>query len=55
MDDVTPEPGGYRVRLRVPGAVTEHSLRIPSEKELLDYKRSFARIVDLPYNRQEIT
>lgn len=55
VEDVSPEPGDYRVRLRVPGAITGHSLRVPSAKELFEYKRSFARIVDLPYNRQEIT
>jgi hypothetical protein len=32
-----------------------HLLQMPSAKDVFDYRRSFARVLELPYNRQEIT
>lgn len=55
VDDVLPEPGGLRVVLRVPGGTTVHVLRMPSAKDVIEYRRGFARILDLPFNRQELT
>ncbi len=55
VDDVLPEPGGFRVLLRVPGGITAHILRMPSAKDVIEHRRSFARILDLPYSRQELT
>lgn len=55
VDDVSSEGGGFRVVLRVPGGTTGHVLRMPNAKDVIEYRRGFARILDLPYNRQELT
>jgi hypothetical protein len=55
VDEVLEEAGGFRVVLRVPGGMTEHVLRMPSAKDVIEYRRGFARILDLPFNRQELT
>ena len=55
VDDVVPEGAAFRVLLRVPGGTTAHVLRMPSAKDVIEYRRSFARILDLPFNRQELT
>jgi len=31
-----------------------HELRMPSAKDVFEYRRGFARVLDLPYNRQEL-
>ena len=55
VDDVLPEAGAFRVILRVPGGLTAHILRMPSAKDVIEYRRAFARILDLPFNKQELT
>lgn len=55
VDDVQQESPAFVVSLRVAGAVTRHYLRMPSAKDIIRYKRSFARILDLPFSRQEVT
>jgi len=55
VDDVVAEGGAFRVVLRVPGGTTVHVLRMPSAKDVIEYRRNFARILDLPFNRQELT
>jgi len=55
VDDVVAEAGAFRVLLRVPGGTTVHVLRMPSAKDVVEYRRGFARILDLPFNRQELT
>jgi len=55
VDDVVPEGAAFRVLLRVPGGTTVHLLRMPSAKDVIEYRRNFARILDLPFNRQELT
>lgn len=55
VDDVTPEGGAFRVVLRVLGGTTIHVLGMPSAKDAADYRRSFARVLDLPFGRQELT
>ena len=55
VDDVVAEGGAFRVVLRVPGGTTVHLLRMPSAKDVIEYRRGFARILDLPFNRQELT
>jgi len=55
VDDVLSEAGAFRVLLRVPGGTTTHVLRMPSAKDVIEYRRGFARILDLPFNRQELT
>jgi hypothetical protein len=55
VDDVSQEGDAFRVTLRVIGGTVEHVLRMPSAKDVFDYRRAFARVLDLPYNRQELT
>jgi len=55
VDDVVPEAGAFRVVLRVPGGLTAHVVRMPSAKDVIDYRRGFARVLDLPFNKQELT
>jgi hypothetical protein len=55
VDDVTQEGDAFRVTLRVLGATVTHLLKMPSAKDVFEYRRSFARVLDLPYNRQELT
>ena len=44
-----------RVTLRVLGGTVTHLLKIASAKDITEYRRGFARVLDLPYNRQELT
>ena len=55
VDDVLPEAGAFRVSMRVPGGLTSHLLRMPSAKDVIEYRRGFARVLDLPFNKQELT
>jgi hypothetical protein len=55
VDDVVSSGDGFRVTLRVLGGAVTHLLEMPSAKDVFDYRRSFARVLDLPYNRQELT
>lgn len=54
VDDVVQIGDGFRVTLRVLGGVVEHVLKMPSAKDVFEYRRGFARVLDLPYNRQEL-
>ncbi len=55
VDDVVQAGDAFRVSTRVLGGVTSHILKMPSAKDVFEYRRSFARILDLPFNRQELT
>ena len=55
VDDVLEFPGGLHVELRVPGGITRHDIQMLSAKDLLQYRKAFARVLDLPYNKQELT
>jgi hypothetical protein len=55
VDDVVLAGDAYRVTLRVPGATTAILLNMPSAKDVNDYRRGFARVLDLPYGRQELS
>lgn len=55
VDDVVQTGDTFRVSTRVLGGVTSHILKMPSAKDVFEYRRSFARILDLPFNRQELT
>ncbi len=52
--DVVQEGDVFRVTLRVLGGTVTHVLRMPSAKDVFEYRRGFARVLDLPYNRQEL-
>jgi hypothetical protein len=54
VDDVIQVGDGFEVTLRVLGGTVTHSLRMPSAKDVFEYRRGFARVLDLPYNRQEL-
>jgi len=53
VDDVVSVGDAFRVTLRVPGATTAVLLRMPSAKDVAEYRRGFWRVIDLPYGRQE--
>jgi hypothetical protein len=55
VDDVVTAGDSFRVTLRVLGGTATHVLKMPSAKDVFDYRRGFARVLDLPYNRQELT
>lgn len=55
VDEVEREGQNVRVKLRTVAGEVTHLLQIPSARDVIEYRRSFARVVDLPYNRQEIT
>jgi hypothetical protein len=43
------------VTLRVLGGTVTHVLKMPSAKDVFEYRRGFARVLDLPFNKQELT
>ena len=55
VDEVERDGPHLRVKLRTIAGEVTHLLQIPSARDVIEYRRSFARVVDLPYNRQEIT
>lgn len=55
VDDVVLAGDAFQVTLRVLGATTTHLLKMPSAKDVNQYRRGFARVLDLPFNRQELT
>ena len=55
VDDVVQAGDAFRVSMRVLGGPVTHLLKMPSAKDVFDYRRGFARVLDLPYNRQELT
>lgn len=55
VDDVVQAGDSFRVVLRVLGGTVTHLLKMPSAKDVNAYRRSFARVLDLPFNRQELT
>lgn len=55
VDDVIPAGDSFRVTLRVLGATTVHLLKMPSAKDVFEYRRGFARVLDMPYGKQELT
>src|SRR5579883_340782 len=55
VDDVVQTGDAFRVTLRVLGGTVTHVLAMPSAKDVFEYRRAFARILDLPFNKQELT
>ena len=55
VDDVTQTGDAFRITLRVLGGTVAHVLAMPSAKDVFEYRRAFARILDLPFNKQELT
>ena len=38
-----------------PTGLTAHVLRMPSAKDVIEYRRGFASVLDLLFNKQELT
>jgi len=55
VDDVVQAGDAFRVTLRVLGGTVTHLLKMPSAKDVFEYRRGFARVLDLPFNKQELT
>jgi hypothetical protein len=55
VDDVVSEGDSFRITTRVLGGSTTHVLNMPSAKDVFDYRRGFARVLDLPFGKQELT
>ncbi len=55
VDYVVQAGESFQVTLHVLGGTVTHLLKMPSAKDVFDYRRGFARVLDLPYNRQELT
>jgi len=55
VDDVIQTGDSFRITLRVLGGAVAHTLAMPSAKDVFEYRRAFARILDLPFNKQELT
>ena len=55
VDDVVLVGDAYRVSLRVLGATTTVLLKMPSAKDVSQYRHGFARIVDMQFNRTQLT
>lgn len=55
VDDVVLAGDAFRVTLRVLSGTVTHLLKMPSAKDVNAYRRGFARVLDLPFNRQELT
>jgi hypothetical protein len=55
VDDVVQVGDAFRVTLRVLGGTVTHLLRMPSAKDVFEYRRGFARVLDLPFSKQELT
>jgi hypothetical protein len=48
VDDVVPAGDSFRVTLRVLGATTTHLISMASATDVFEYRRGFARLLDLP-------
>jgi len=55
VDDVVMADNAFRVSLRVLGGMTAHIIKMPSAKDVNQYRTGFARVLDLPFGRQELT
>ena len=55
VDDVVQAGDAFRVTLRVLGGTVTHLVKMASAKDVTEDRRGFARVLDLPYNRQELT
>ena len=55
VDDVVQDGDAFKVTVRVLGATTVYVLKMPSAKDVFEYRRGFARLLDMPFGRQEVT
>jgi len=54
VENVTRDGAMFLVRLRTCKGAMEFKLKTPSAKQIMDYRRAFVRLIDLPYGQQEI-
>ncbi len=54
VDDIVQVGDAFRVTMRVLGGTVTHLLKMPSAKDVFEYRRGFARVLDSPYSRQEL-
>lgn len=52
--DAQREGSAFRIFMKVPGAQTEHVLSIPTQKQLMEYRRLKNRVISLPFGRKEL-
>jgi hypothetical protein len=56
IDDVVREGTGYRVTMRILGGLqTSDLIKMPSAKDIFDYRRAFVESLDLPNSKQRLT
>ena len=55
VDDVVLAGDSFRVVLRVLGGTVTHLLKMPSAKDVNQYRAGFAHVLDMPYGRQQLT
>ena len=55
VDDVVLASDSFRVILRVLGGTVTHLLKMPSAKDVNQYRAGFARVLDMLYGRQQLT
>jgi hypothetical protein len=54
VTDVRMTGGDAEVDMNVAGAAVKHSLRMPSADQVVSWRRSAFRVLDLPYNQREL-
>ncbi len=52
--DVVREGPAFRVSLKVPGIVTEHLVRIPTQRQIMEQRRNGTKVLSLPFGRKEV-
>lgn len=56
VTDATHEGSTAAISLRLPGDVEAvHRLRIPTAKDILDYRRGISRVVEMSHGKQQVT
>jgi hypothetical protein len=53
VTDVQREGPAYRVFVHVPGALTEHVLKLPTQGQIVEHRRASAKYVTLPFSMRE--
>jgi hypothetical protein len=53
--DAEQEGAHWRITLRVPGGDVQHVMACPTIKDIVEYRRKFARLIDLPHGKQQLT
>lgn len=54
VENVERESEGYKVSMRTALGPLELIVRPPSAAQIMEYRRKFVRVLDMPYNSQEV-